>query len=181
MGKAVDLITASQILGNVGEFVGAIAVVLTLGYLAVQVRHAKEATEINTQTIRANASKEVYLAWSDFNFELSRHPERVLIDRVFKADTQFSELNDAEQATVGFFFRSVVERFASEHALFDAGILTSDVYGELSRYCAGFVSAPALADLWSVEREQPIYPQKFLDHIGSITATEPVTGATPHR
>ena len=171
----MDLVSATEILGNVGEFVGAIAVVVTLVYLAVQVRHSMEATEANTQTIRANASKEVYLAWSDFNFELSRHPDRVLIDRIFKADTEFSQLDHNEQAAVGFFFRSVVERFASEHALYEAGILTPDVYGELSRYCAGFVSAPALADLWKVEREQPIYPKRFVDYIESLSATRPVT------
>ncbi len=34
----MDIVTTSQILGNVGEFVGAIAVVVTLAYLAVQVR-----------------------------------------------------------------------------------------------------------------------------------------------
>lgn len=47
----MDLMSAAQLLGNVGEFVGAIAVVVTLGYLAVQVRHGREATEANTRSI----------------------------------------------------------------------------------------------------------------------------------
>jgi len=34
----MDLMSAAQLLGNFGEFVGAIAVVVTLAYLAVQVR-----------------------------------------------------------------------------------------------------------------------------------------------
>ena len=34
----MDLMSISQLLGNFGEFVGAIAVVVTLAYLAVQVR-----------------------------------------------------------------------------------------------------------------------------------------------
>jgi len=41
----------AQLLGNYGEFVGAIAVVVTLGYLAVQVRHSREATEANTKSV----------------------------------------------------------------------------------------------------------------------------------
>jgi len=176
----VDIVTTSQILGNVGEFIGAIAVVVTLAYLAVQVRHSKEATDTNTRTIRANAAKEVYVGWSKFCFELSRHPDRVLFDKMFKADTDYSQLDHEEQAAVGYYFRAVVERFASEHALYEGGILASDVYGELSRFCAGFVSAPALADLWKVEQEQPIYSRQFVAHIRSISVTEPVTGATPH-
>ena len=39
------------VLGNLGEFTGAIAVVATLFYLAVQVRHGKEATEANTRSL----------------------------------------------------------------------------------------------------------------------------------
>ena len=43
----------AQPLGNYGEFVGAIAIVVTLVYLAVQVRHSKEATEANTKVAKA--------------------------------------------------------------------------------------------------------------------------------
>jgi hypothetical protein len=177
----VDIVTTSQILGNAGEFIGAIAVVVTLAYLAVQIRHGKEATDLNTRTIRANAAKEVYVGWSNFCLELSRHPDRVLFDKVFKAGADYSQLDYDEQVAVGYYFRAVVERFASEHSLYEGGILPTDVYGELSRFCAGFVSAPALADLWKVEREQPIYSREFVAHIQSITVTEPVTGATPHK
>jgi hypothetical protein len=41
----------AQLLGNFGEFVGAFAVVATLFYLAVQVRHGKEATLANTNSV----------------------------------------------------------------------------------------------------------------------------------
>jgi hypothetical protein len=176
----MDIETTSQVLGNFGEFVGAIAVVVTLIYLAIQVRHSKEATEANTRTIRANAAKEVYVGWSNFCLELSRHPDKVWLDKILKPDADYSQLNEEEKVAIGYYFRSVVERFASEHALFEGGVLPSDVYEELSRFCAGFVSAPALADLWKVEQEQPIYSRQFVAAINSISTTEPVTGATPH-
>ncbi len=41
----------AQLLGNFGEFVGAIAVVATLVYLAIQVRHSKDAMEANTRLL----------------------------------------------------------------------------------------------------------------------------------
>ena len=41
----------AQLLGNYGEFIGAIAVVATLVYLAVQVRHSKESLEANTAAL----------------------------------------------------------------------------------------------------------------------------------
>ena len=40
-----------QLLGSLGEFVGAIAVVATLVYLAIQVRHGKDAMDANTKSL----------------------------------------------------------------------------------------------------------------------------------
>jgi len=42
-------------LGNYGEFVGAIAVVATLVYLAIQVRHSREATVANNRLLRSQS------------------------------------------------------------------------------------------------------------------------------
>lgn len=43
----MTFIELSEVLGNLGEFVGSIAVLATLIYLAVQVRHSKELLERN--------------------------------------------------------------------------------------------------------------------------------------
>jgi len=47
----MDHQTFAQLLGNYGEFIGAIAAVATLLYLAVQIRQGKEATEANTRSV----------------------------------------------------------------------------------------------------------------------------------
>lgn len=47
----MSLMEMSQLLGNLGEFVGALAVVATLFYLAVQVRLGRQATEANSQSL----------------------------------------------------------------------------------------------------------------------------------
>ena len=41
-----------QILGNLGEFVGAFAVVATLIYLTIQVRHSRDAMQENSRLAR---------------------------------------------------------------------------------------------------------------------------------
>ena len=54
--------------GNFGEFLGAIAVVATLFYLALQVRHTKEATEANTRSLEEGhkyAMAQAYQARAD--------------------------------------------------------------------------------------------------------------------
>lgn len=50
----MTLMEASQLLGNFGEFAGAIAVVATLFYLAAQVRHSKDAVNANTESLNEN-------------------------------------------------------------------------------------------------------------------------------
>jgi hypothetical protein len=58
----------AQLLGNYGEFLGALAVVATLFYLAVQVRHTKEATDANTKALEESqkiARTDSYLRRAD--------------------------------------------------------------------------------------------------------------------
>lgn len=50
----MDLTSTVQLLGSIGELVGAIAVVATLFYLSVQVRHSKEAVQANTRSLEAS-------------------------------------------------------------------------------------------------------------------------------
>ena len=64
----MDHLTFAQLLGNYGEFVGAIAVVGTLFYLAVQVRHSKDATEANTRSLEQSRA----LALNEAGFNVGR-------------------------------------------------------------------------------------------------------------
>lgn len=66
----MDHLTFAQLLGNYGEFVGAIAVVATLFYLAIQVRHSKNATEANTRSLAQ--SRELAMNEARFNLVRSR-------------------------------------------------------------------------------------------------------------
>jgi hypothetical protein len=54
----------AQFLGNIGEFLGSIAVLITLVYLAIQTRHARTANEANIQWQRANASRDLATMWA---------------------------------------------------------------------------------------------------------------------
>ncbi len=55
----MTLMDTAQLLGNFGEFIGAIAVVATLGYLAVQIRQ-------NTRSVRAATYQAFSESYGDF-------------------------------------------------------------------------------------------------------------------
>jgi hypothetical protein len=50
----MTLLEIAQLLGNFGEFLGALAVVATLIYLAVEVRHSRQALDANTESLDEN-------------------------------------------------------------------------------------------------------------------------------
>ena len=65
----MTLMETAQLLGNFGEFVGAIAVVGTLVYLAAQVGHSRYAVTENTRALRSStyeAFNQSGSAWSTF-------------------------------------------------------------------------------------------------------------------
>jgi hypothetical protein len=68
----MDQQTFAQLLGNYGEFVGAIAVLMTLGYLAVQIRH-------NTNSNRSASRQTLLEGWSIANWDLANDPELLRI------------------------------------------------------------------------------------------------------
>ena len=69
-------------LGALGEFVGAFAVVATLAYLAVQVRHSKSALNTNSQETRAATTLAILESEMFFQSQILRYAgtwEKVLI------------------------------------------------------------------------------------------------------
>ena len=100
----------AQLLGNYGEFFGAIAVVVTLGYLAVQIRHNTNATKAAT------------------SFALNES----------LADTMGALRSDGELAEIWLKGMQDVGSLTSvEHVRFSAHLLTmlnlAEVYEELER------------------------------------------------
>ena len=66
--KRFIFLETAQLVGNLGEFVGAIAVVITLGYLAIQIRQ-------NSKVVEAATSNSVTRSRNELNALLATHPE----------------------------------------------------------------------------------------------------------
>ena len=67
LGKIMDIQTTVQLLGNLGEFIAAIAVVVTLIYVAAQVKHGKAAFDANTEAIRREYENRAQEALNDIS------------------------------------------------------------------------------------------------------------------
>lgn len=75
----MDLMSTAQVLGNFGEFVGAIAVVATLGYLAVQIRQNTRSLDANRRLVRVQMQQELTRNLQQVNYQALENKESASI------------------------------------------------------------------------------------------------------
>jgi hypothetical protein len=101
--EIMDFMSTAQLLGNFGEFVGAIAVVATLGYLAVQVRHSRASTDANTKQLAAAMSAEMTSHWLSNTHSIANDGE--LVDIYYRMTTAPESV--APQESLRLFFWTI--------------------------------------------------------------------------
>ena len=116
----------AQLLGNYGEFVGAIAVVATLAYLAVQVRHSREATETNTKSLRSTARIESGRYWSDEVIRMALSPDMASIVAHGMTDASVLDDNDRERL-IAWYTQHCIAKDSFYHQHRD-GLLPDDAW-----------------------------------------------------
>jgi hypothetical protein len=90
-----------HVLGSLGEFVGAIAVVVTLVYLAIQVRHGSVLLEANNAAMDESARLARAAAMDRYSDAVSRWRGRIIeseeLARLWHAAVRGDELDDVSQ------------------------------------------------------------------------------------
>ena len=89
----MDHLTLAQLLGNYGEFVGAIAVVATLGYLALQIRQSNVATR--AQSVQSTSAAMIQVA-------LAQTTDETWADMFSRAGEDYYALTPGERNRVGW-------------------------------------------------------------------------------
>jgi len=106
---------AMDVLGNLGEFVGAIAVLVTLGYLTVQIRQ-------NTQALRFQSGRESARLHVDIALALMK-PE---VGEVLAKSVRGGALTDAEHNYVDQFVYAWMSALHQDFLEYRAGFQTDD-------------------------------------------------------
>ena len=158
-------------IGSLAELLGAAGVIVSLIYLSYQIR-------TNTKTVKAAATKETLTGWADFNYDLSKHPDRDDIDRMWKLDSHWGGFGEDLQPTLGWVCRSVVQRFEAEYSLHEAGILKPEVWEKHRVYCASFVNLPAVSTWWEQEKKQPMCSDSFIQEMSRAAKHEGLTAGS---
>ena len=148
----MTLLELSQILGNVGEFFGAIAVVVTLVFLISQIRQ-------NTEALRANSREFGTTVFHQLATSVFPYPEMgELLAKAHRA--QPSDLTPAERERVGWFLMAALKSAETQYQNWLARSLDDDLYQAMERNLFGLV------------RSYPKYAPAFWDAAKGNYSTE---------
>ncbi len=133
-----------QDLGSIGEFVAAIATLVTLVYLAAQIRQ-------NTRSVRTSAFQEASRDLAECIDHLSRDPE---LCRIYLAGAQdFESLTRDERLRFSIYFTGVMRRY--ENLLYQTreGTVARDAWVGVREAARQTFSQPGVMTWWKRSRD----------------------------
>jgi hypothetical protein len=159
--KLMDLMEVTQLLGNVGEFVGAVAVVVTLVYLAIQVRHSRAATEANTRQLRANAFVDLSAALREYYRWLRDNPEKA--DSILRSAQDWGSLSKEDSRTAMWWFNDEAGYYELAFMLWQEGVMDEETYKSREEYFISVLLAPGTRQWW--ETYAYMLDRRFVDRV----------------
>ncbi len=156
----MDLMSAAQLLGNVGEFVGAVAVVVTLAYLVVQIRQ-------NTRSINSNNNHSVMGAFNHFNEVLATNTE--LTQLFYEGMSRPESLSEADRHRFWHLAALVMNIFRNLYYQFVEGTFPRDQWMVQAREARQLMNTPGIAYFRSVSSSfEPLF-----EYLEELPADEP--------
>ncbi len=169
----MTLMESAQLLGNFGEFAGAIAVVGTLIYLAIQIRQSKKATEANTRSLRGTASWDAEIVFAHRNEKTSHDKEfSDLLQRAYDPNGNVNSWDQSERNQIMLDTLSCFQMVQAQYFLWREGSLPDDIWNYRSTWARRAVMLPVIAAFWQQFRSSDILCEPFMDYIDSIETRE---------
>lgn len=130
----------AQMLGNYGEFFGAIAVVVTLGYLATQIRQ-------NTRQMRAQAYGELTDAHRQLLSDLRNNNE--VLDQLLATSNDFDGQSENEQRRAMFYWQDEIHIYQLAYVLWQQGSIDELFFTGIEQYHLLLLSQPGRRTWWN--------------------------------
>ena len=145
-----------EAIGALGEWIGALAVLATLGYLALQIKQ-------NSQSMRSNTEIEAsrQLAGLVARISADSNLKRIYDD---VADNKELPLEDRRDFTwlLAEFFHSA-EGIYIQHS---KGFLSEEIWGEYERVMIGFLQSREAQDWWN--NDHAPFSKLFVDYVEEL-------------
>ncbi len=144
-------------LGGIGEFIGALAVLASLVYLATEIRRNTKATRLATLQSTLSTVQQVFDAPAR-DAELTRIIRLGMVDR--------SQLTEDESARLGFWLGSVLRQAENTFVQHRAGMLDDQSWAARAHQIRNFFSSPTVLKMWTSASKG--YHEDFRDWVNSL-------------
>ena len=140
-----------EVLGNLGEFIGGVAVIVTIIYLAIQVRG-------NTSALRTRSRQDIVESFRTFYRPLFDNPE---LSQVYLGGLRkYPDLPQPSRLQFASYMNDHVLHFQGAFALYESGALDGETYRAYLDYLAAHLATPGGSAYWSETRG--LYPSHMV-------------------
>lgn len=156
-------------LASIAEIVGAAAVVVTLVYLAVQVRHSKESLDANTKAIRGQVI-------SDVTNNVQQHMSMIiqghdLASTIKKMGTE-DDLPPDDALLLDMLLTAIFVARQNEYFQWKQGLLDDSVFRSLHHITRTILATPSGRHWWENEGQR-LVAQEFVEFTDSLLERGP--------
>jgi hypothetical protein len=144
-----------ELLGNLGDFIGGIAVVVTLGYLAVQIRSQTIANRRSTFQDLLNHQAQLNIAWMT-NSELG---DALIGNR----DQKLEDMDQKARSLVGTHATMSFRHGQNAYSQFLEKAITKEQLNQLKMPLHGLMGAPYAQQVWDYLKHE--FPEEFQIYI----------------
>lgn len=151
-----------EALGNLGDFVGGVAVVITLIYLALQIRQNSRQIAMNTATTQAAAYHAELSTHQAANMELVR--DRALTELAFS--DSLDVLDPIDRFRVETLYLDSLR--ARQHLFLQSeeGLIRKDLLGTHDAGLLALFASPVVRDMWN--RRSELFAPRFVEHVEKL-------------
>ena len=147
-------------LGNIGDFVGAIGVVLSLVYLAVQIRQNSRQVEQNTRSVR---SASFHVAHESIGAYASSIAEDEALAELLERGLRGAELSSTERVRFDALFSRLFSAYEELFYLQRDSLVDSELWASRARNLSSYLRQPGGRDYWG--RMRGLFAESFREFV----------------
>ena len=144
--------------GAIGEIVGAAGVIVTLVYLAVQIRQ-------NTRSLRATAVWDSQMSFVAINETLADGGKTSQV--MYRALPDPDSLDDFEKHLAHRYLRGFFQRMEAQFALYSSGVLPPELWELRCGYARGLLNKPLVKAAWEPDKGNMMFTRGFIEAMES--------------
>ena len=133
-----------QDLGNIGEFLAAVGVIISLVYLATQIRQ-------NTRAARASTNRAISEQRNEINLRFGLDP--AAMDLLLRGALHHSDLEPNERLRHTLLMRAIIGFYEDTYVQFSEGMCDRETWELAKSALRPILAAPGVAAWWEENRE----------------------------